>query len=112
MAAAASLGQVYKGKLRANGKSVAVKVQRPFVLETVSLDLYLMRQLGLNLRKVSMPDIHFTLYRPLAFEISCIDSTVSYSLYHELDSHSRPAACVLCCGNRCHSSRTAPTWWR
>jgi len=44
--AAASLGQVYKGKLRATGEVVAIKVQRPFVLETVSLDLYLFRQVG------------------------------------------------------------------
>ena len=39
--AAASLGQVYKATLRSSGDEVAVKVQRPFVLETVSLDLYL-----------------------------------------------------------------------
>ena len=45
--AAASLGQVYKGSLRSNGKKVAVKVQRPGVLETVSLDLYLARELGM-----------------------------------------------------------------
>jgi len=44
---------VYKGKLRATGEDVAVKVQRPFVLETVSLDLYLLRNLGLQLRKAS-----------------------------------------------------------
>ena len=36
--AAASLGQVYKATLRATGEEVAVKVQRPAVLETVSLD--------------------------------------------------------------------------
>jgi len=48
--AAASLGQVYKATLRDSGDEVAVKVQRPFVLETVSLDLYLLRQLGLGLR--------------------------------------------------------------
>ena len=42
--AAASLGQVYKGVLREGGETVAVKVQRPYVLETVSLDLFLMRQ--------------------------------------------------------------------
>ncbi|EKX31985.1 protein kinase, ABC-1 [Guillardia theta CCMP2712] len=42
--AAASLGQVYRGVLRKDGATVAVKVQRPFVLETVSLDLYLMRE--------------------------------------------------------------------
>ncbi|KAH1229081.1 Uncharacterized protein GmHk_10G028921 [Glycine max] len=37
--AAASLGQVYKGRLIENGDLVAVKVQRPFVLETVSIDV-------------------------------------------------------------------------
>ena len=50
--AAASLGQVYKGKLRATGETVAVKVQRPAVLETVSIDLYIIRRLGLALRNV------------------------------------------------------------
>ena len=41
--AAASLGQVYKGTLRANGAVVAVKVQRPGVEPQVLLDLYLLR---------------------------------------------------------------------
>jgi len=50
--AAASLGQVYKGKLRSNGDIVALKVQRPLVLETVSLDLYLMRKIGFQARKI------------------------------------------------------------
>lgn len=49
--AAASLGQVYKATLRATGETVAVKVQRPNVLETVSLDLYLAREAGLLARK-------------------------------------------------------------
>ncbi|CAH9101200.1 unnamed protein product [Cuscuta europaea] len=49
--AAASLGQVYKGRLRENGDLVAVKVQRPFVLETVTIDLYIIRTFGLALRK-------------------------------------------------------------
>lgn len=48
--AAASLGQVYKATLRKNGNTVAVKVQRPGVLETVSLDLYLAREIGLLAR--------------------------------------------------------------
>ncbi|GKY91496.1 hypothetical protein MPSEU_000121800 [Mayamaea pseudoterrestris] len=48
--AAASLGQVYKATLRATNDTVAVKVQRPAVLETVSLDLYLTRQVGLLAR--------------------------------------------------------------
>uniref|UniRef100_A0A5B7BC63 Protein kinase domain-containing protein n=1 Tax=Davidia involucrata TaxID=16924 RepID=A0A5B7BC63_DAVIN len=49
--AAASLGQVYKGRLKENGDLVAVKVQRPFVLETVTIDLYVIRNLGLVLRR-------------------------------------------------------------
>lgn len=41
--AAASLGQVYRGTLRADGREVAVKVQRPDVLEQIALDLFLLR---------------------------------------------------------------------
>lgn len=40
--AAASLGQVYKGRLN-SGETVAVKVQRPYVVETVSIDLFIIR---------------------------------------------------------------------
>lgn len=55
--AAASLGQVYRGILRPElgGHAVAVKVLRPGVLESVSLDLYLMRQTALALQR--LPDI-------------------------------------------------------
>lgn len=40
--AAASLGQVYRGRLR-SGEEVAIKVQRPQLLPTITLDLFLMR---------------------------------------------------------------------
>lgn len=50
--AAASLGQVYKGNLKETGEEVAVKVQRPYVLETVTVDLYVIRKLGMALRDV------------------------------------------------------------
>ena len=40
--AAASLGQVYRGRLH-SGEEVAVKVQRPNLRPVISLDLYLMR---------------------------------------------------------------------
>ena len=42
--AAASLAQVYKAKLASTGEYVAIKVQRPKVLETVSKDLYVLRR--------------------------------------------------------------------
>lgn len=48
--AAASLGQVYKGKLK-TGEQVAVKIQRPYVLETVTIDLFILRNIGLFLRQ-------------------------------------------------------------
>jgi len=44
--AAASLGQVYKARLRSTGQEVAVKVQRPGIEEAVGLDFYLVRILA------------------------------------------------------------------
>lgn len=43
--AAASLGQVYKGKLR-SGETVAIKVQRPGLAQQITLDLYILRQIA------------------------------------------------------------------
>jgi predicted unusual protein kinase regulating ubiquinone biosynthesis (AarF/ABC1/UbiB family) len=43
--AAASLGQVYKGKLK-TGEEVAVKVQRPDLRENITIDLYILRRLA------------------------------------------------------------------
>lgn len=75
--AAASLGQVYKATLASTGEVVAVKVQRPFVLETVSLDLYLLRQLGLIIRR--FPDISSRLDL-----VSLLDE-FAQNFYQELD---------------------------
>ena len=44
--AAASLAQVYRAKLKSTGEFVAVKVQRPGILATVSKDLYVLRRAG------------------------------------------------------------------
>ena len=41
--AAASIGQVYQARLRANGDLVAVKIQRPNCEDIISLDLYVLR---------------------------------------------------------------------
>ncbi|HEY9846969.1 MAG TPA: AarF/ABC1/UbiB kinase family protein, partial [Candidatus Caenarcaniphilales bacterium] len=43
--AAASLGQVYKGKLK-SGEAVAVKVQRPGLAQSIALDIYILRGLA------------------------------------------------------------------
>jgi predicted unusual protein kinase regulating ubiquinone biosynthesis (AarF/ABC1/UbiB family) len=43
--AAASLGQVYKGKLK-TGEEVAVKVQRPDLREKITIDLYILRRVA------------------------------------------------------------------
>ncbi|HEY9888269.1 MAG TPA: AarF/UbiB family protein, partial [Candidatus Obscuribacterales bacterium] len=43
--AAASLGQVYKGRLK-TGEAVAVKVQRPGLAQRITLDLYILRWLA------------------------------------------------------------------
>lgn len=75
--AAASLGQVYKAKLRATGKTVAVKVQRPGVLETVSLDLYLARELGTIAR-------NFPALSQRLDAVALLDE-FAYRFYQELD---------------------------
>jgi predicted unusual protein kinase regulating ubiquinone biosynthesis (AarF/ABC1/UbiB family) len=43
--AAASLGQVYRGRLK-TGEEVAVKVQRPGLAENIALDMYILRGLA------------------------------------------------------------------
>mmetsp|Transcript_88838 Transcript_88838/g.162856 ORF Transcript_88838/g.162856 Transcript_88838/m.162856 type:complete len:841 (+) Transcript_88838:98-2620(+) len=81
--AAASLGQVYKATLKSTGDEVAVKVQRPFVLETVSLDLYLARSTGVILRQLDpegskrldivslLDEFAANFYRELDYELEC-----------------------------------------
>lgn len=44
--AAASLGQVYRGKLK-TGEEVAIKVQRPDLVKRITLDIYIMRTIAL-----------------------------------------------------------------
>lgn len=80
--AAASLGQVYQATLRNGGDVVAVKVQRPAVLETVSLDLYLARELGMIARNIPalssrldavalLDEFAFRFYQELDYDKEC-----------------------------------------
>jgi predicted unusual protein kinase regulating ubiquinone biosynthesis (AarF/ABC1/UbiB family) len=48
--AAASLGQVYRARLK-TGEKVAVKVQRPDILRRITLDIYIMRSLSIFVQK-------------------------------------------------------------
>ncbi|MBD2187197.1 ABC1 kinase family protein [Pseudanabaena mucicola] len=48
--AAASLGQVYKGRLK-TGESVAIKVQRPDIAAGIALDMYILRGIATWLKK-------------------------------------------------------------
>jgi predicted unusual protein kinase regulating ubiquinone biosynthesis (AarF/ABC1/UbiB family) len=42
--AAASLGQVYRARLKSTGHEVAIKVQRPDISELIALDMHLLRE--------------------------------------------------------------------
>ncbi|KAJ4951450.1 hypothetical protein NE237_028282 [Protea cynaroides] len=51
--AAASIGQVYKARLRPGGQVVAVKVQRPGVQAAISLDIFILRYLAGLVRRAA-----------------------------------------------------------
>ncbi len=50
--AAASLGQVYKGKLK-SGEEVAIKVQRPDLYRRITLDVFILRGFAIRLPKIA-----------------------------------------------------------
>lgn len=77
--AAASLAQVYRARLRSNGQEVAVKVQRPGALSTISKDLYVMRRgIGVYEQLVKRFTAQTTDYQQLL-------STFAEGLYTEMD---------------------------
>ena len=50
--AAASLGQVYRARLVADDREVAVKVQRPDILDKVALDMHVLREAAPLIKKI------------------------------------------------------------
>lgn len=77
--AAASLAQVYRARLRSTGQEVAVKVQRPGALSTISKDLYVMRRgVGVYEQLVKRFTAQTTDYQRLL-------STFAEGLYTEMD---------------------------
>ncbi|WP_016949095.1 AarF/ABC1/UbiB kinase family protein [Anabaena sp. PCC 7108] len=73
--AAASLGQVYKGKLQ-TGEIVAVKVQRPGIIDILVLDIYLLQQLSIWVQN-NIPFIHTN--------ISALTDELANSIFKEMD---------------------------
>lgn len=72
--AAASLGQVYKGILY-DGSEVAVKVQRPGVAKSISLDVLVLRRLAIQVRA----------WRKLNTNLPLLIDEWAASLFKELD---------------------------
>jgi aarF domain-containing kinase len=71
LVASASLGQVYKAKLRDSGKEVAIKVQRPNTRKIFSLDLFLLHRLGFLIDNFTavftqQPQFHSAFYESFA----------------------------------------------
>lgn len=79
--AAASLGQVYRARLRSSGEEVAVKVQRPGVMTRIALDVYILRQLAFLVRRL----------RNLNTDLPLLVDEWATSLFRELD-YTREAA--------------------
>ncbi|EOD29507.1 hypothetical protein EMIHUDRAFT_113732 [Emiliania huxleyi CCMP1516] len=84
--AAASLGQVYRCRLREGGAEVALKVQRPDMIRAVSLDLYLLRRYCLFVEwfKVRVLTNLLGAAERTPFDVALLD-TFARASYLELD---------------------------
>lgn len=79
LVASASLGQVYKGRLRESGELVAIKVQRPGMRKAFSLDLFLLQLWG------DFMDAFTSVFtKQIPFHAALFDS-FSHGSYSELD---------------------------
>jgi predicted unusual protein kinase regulating ubiquinone biosynthesis (AarF/ABC1/UbiB family) len=77
LVAAASLGQVYKARLRKTGEEVAIKVQRPGMRKNFSLDLFLLQQYGGMIDSFTSA---FTMQKPFHRDLFDSYSKGSYSV--------------------------------
>ncbi|XP_016471461.2 putative aarF domain-containing protein kinase At1g71810, chloroplastic isoform X1 [Nicotiana tabacum] len=73
--AAASLGQVYQARLRSSGQIVAVKVQRPGVQSSISLDILILRYLAGLIRRAGK----------LNTDLQAVVDEWASSLFREMD---------------------------
>jgi ABC1 atypical kinase-like domain len=91
--AAASIGQVYKGRLRSNGAKVAIKIQRPYCEESIAVDMFIMRwyasltqralkALGRNIDLVSViDDFGDLIYREIDYRAEAVNAQRFAELY-------------------------------
>lgn len=84
--AAASLGQVYKGRLK-TGEEVAVKVQRPGIGESIAIDMLLLR------RFLSAVDTTVTPQLGLAQELVPLLDEFADKLFREMDYQMEGKSC-------------------
>lgn len=82
--ASASIGQVYKARLKDTNISVAVKVQRPEALSSASLDIFILRKLAFLVKKL----------RRLNTDLVSIADQFGGQLFQELDYNSEARNCL------------------
>ena len=73
--ASASIGQVYKAKYKYTNRTVAIKVQRPELQDTVPLDLYILRRLAAYIRDK----------KGLRSDLAAITDEFGCQLYNEMN---------------------------
>jgi predicted unusual protein kinase regulating ubiquinone biosynthesis (AarF/ABC1/UbiB family) len=91
--AAASIGQVYKGRLKSNGAKVAIKIQRPYCEESIAVDMFIMRwyasltqkaleALGRSIDLVSViDDFGDLIYREIDYRAEAVNAQRFAELY-------------------------------
>ncbi|MGH2414199.1 MAG: ABC1 kinase family protein, partial [Microcystaceae cyanobacterium] len=90
--AAASLGQVYKGRLK-TGEKVAIKVQRPDLIRRITLDIFIMRGLASwaqnNIKRVRSDLVAITdeLASRIFEEMNYVQEGQNAELFAELYGH-------------------------
>ena len=92
--AAASLGQVYKGVLADTNETVAIKVQRPGVATSISLDVLVLRRLAKEVRRFGKLNTNLpllidewaaSLFKELDYRRECRNGIKFKELYSHLD---------------------------
>jgi len=81
--ASASIGQVYRARLRESGELVAVKVQRPDAYSSAALDIYILRVLANSWKK----------YKKLRSDMKAISDEFGKQLFGELNYQQEARNC-------------------